>query len=73
MIEPPVFTDAQAVPTRGVLERPRAPGRTMRYCELAGFLFAVACSPELVQPSEWLPLVFNEKTVFDIIYIIRMS
>jgi uncharacterized protein len=33
----------------------------MSYCELAGFLFAVACSPEMVQPSEWLPLVFNEK------------
>lgn len=33
----------------------------MSYCELAGFLFAVACSPEIVQPSEWMPLVFNEE------------
>jgi uncharacterized protein len=32
----------------------------MSYCELAGFLFAVASSPEMVQPSEWIPLVFNK-------------
>jgi uncharacterized protein len=30
------------------------------YCQLAGFLFAVACSPELVAPSEWLPIVLGE-------------
>ena len=27
------------------------------YCELAGFLFAVACAPEPVMPSEWIPEV----------------
>lgn len=30
------------------------------YCELAGFFFALACSPELVEPSEWLPIVLGE-------------
>lgn len=30
------------------------------YGELAGFLFAVACSPELVKPSEWLPVALGE-------------
>lgn len=31
------------------------------YCELAGFLFALACSPELVKPSEWIPLALGEE------------
>jgi len=26
--------------------------------ELAGFFFAIACFPELVKPSEWIPLAF---------------
>ena len=26
--------------------------------ELAGFLFAMACFPELIKPSEWIPLAF---------------
>lgn len=29
--------------------------------ELQGFLFAITCAPELVRPSEWLPLIFNEQ------------
>lgn len=33
----------------------------MTYHELAGFLFAVCCCPEPVRPSEWLPLIFDEK------------
>lgn len=36
------------------------PEGTMTYPELAGFLFAVCCAPELIMPSEWLPLVFND-------------
>lgn len=32
----------------------------MGYCELAGFLFALACSPEPVMPSEWIPRVLGE-------------
>ena len=54
------FTDAQATRLAAFLGAPERPEGTMSYCELAGFLFAIACSPELVQPSEWLPLVFNE-------------
>jgi len=30
------------------------------YCELAGFLFALACAPELVKPLEWIPIVLGE-------------
>ncbi|MHB8744847.1 MAG: UPF0149 family protein, partial [Sulfuricaulis sp.] len=60
MIKPPQFADAQASRLKAFLSAPERPEGTMSYCELAGFLFAIACSPELVQPSEWLPLVFNE-------------
>lgn len=31
----------------------------MRYQEVAGFLFAVASIPEVISPSEWLPVIFN--------------
>ena len=60
MRKPAEFTDAQSSPLAQFLSAPQRPEGTMSYCELAGFLFAVACSPELVQPSEWLPLVFSE-------------
>jgi uncharacterized protein len=60
MTKTPEFTDAQATRLATFLGAPERPEGTMSYCELAGFLFAIACSPELVQPSEWLPLVFNE-------------
>jgi uncharacterized protein len=35
------------------------PADTLRYHELQGFLFAVVSAPELIQPSEWMPLVFG--------------
>jgi uncharacterized protein len=37
------------------------PDGTMCFQELQGFLFAVACSPEIIPPSDWLPIVSNEK------------
>jgi len=36
------------------------PEGTLSYHELQGFLFAVTCAPELIMPSDWLPLVGNE-------------
>jgi uncharacterized protein len=42
------------------LEHPARPAGTLTYHELQGFLFAVVSAPELVQPSEWLPIIFNE-------------
>ena len=45
---------------RGFLEDPCRPAGTLRYHELQGFLFAVASSPELVKPSEWMPIVFGD-------------
>jgi len=56
-----VFSVEQANAVSAFLNAPQRPEGTMSYCECAGFLFVVACSPELVKPSEWLPIIFNEQ------------
>ena len=55
------WTREHAEALRAALE-PRAGKEDgpLGYCELAGFFFALACSPELVEPSEWLPIVLGE-------------
>lgn len=45
---------------RPFLEHPDRPPGTLQYHELQGFLFALASAPELVRPSEWMPMVFGE-------------
>jgi uncharacterized protein len=45
---------------RSFLEHPARPAGTLRYHELQGFLFTIASAPELVRPSEWLPIVFGD-------------
>lgn len=52
---------ASAPSLRAFLEQPGRPADTLTYHELQGFLFAVVSAPELVRPSEWLPLIFNEQ------------
>ena len=39
------------------------PKKTKNYPELSGFLYAVACSPEVIDAELWLPLVFDDKKV----------
>lgn len=39
------------------------PEGTMCFHELQGFLFAVSCAPELIRPSEWLPLISNDEDI----------
>lgn len=47
------------------LSAPERPQDTLNLNELKGFLFAIACSPELVQVSDWMPLIFaNEEANF---------
>ncbi len=46
---------------RDFLLAPTRPAGTFTYHEVQGFLFAIACSPEPVDPSEWLPIIFNDK------------
>lgn len=45
---------------RSFLEDPARPAGTLRYHELQGFLFTIASAPELVRPSEWIPIVFGD-------------
>ena len=46
---------------RACLEHPSRPPGTLTYHELQGFLFTVVSAPELIPPSEWLPIIFGEE------------
>jgi uncharacterized protein len=48
---------------KSFLEDPRRPPGTLSYHELQGFLFAVACSPDPIAPSEWMPIVFGDHDI----------
>jgi len=56
----PPLTEAQATLLQAFLLSPERPKGTLTYPQLAGFLFSIANSPELIPPSEWIPLVFND-------------
>ena len=43
------------------LEHPARPAGTLTYHELQGFLFTVVSAPELIPPSDWLPIIFGEE------------
>jgi len=48
------------------LESERAPEGCMRLSGLDGYLAAIAIGPELVMPSEWLPVIWgDDQPVFD--------
>ncbi len=51
---------ASAAQLKRFLADPGRPPGTMSYHELQGFLFAVAAAPDLVRPSEWMPMIFDE-------------
>lgn len=57
----PPFTSAQATLLARFLSSPERPKDTLTYPQLAGFLFSLANGPELIPPSEWIPLVFNDQ------------
>ncbi len=43
---------------RAFLEHPSRAAGTLSYHELQGFLFTIVSAPEMVPPSEWLPIIF---------------
>lgn len=61
MSEIPPLTEIQATLLQTFLSSPERPKGTLTYHQLAGFLFSIANSPELIPPSEWIPLVFNDQ------------
>jgi uncharacterized protein len=46
---------------KAFLADPRRPKGTLQYHELQGFLFSIAGAPELVRPSEWMPVIFADR------------
>lgn len=57
----PSFTDSHAALLRTFLSSPQRLNGAMTYPQLAGFLFSMANAPELIPPSEWMPIVFNDQ------------
>jgi uncharacterized protein len=57
----PSFTETHAKLLRTFLSLPQRVKGTMTYPQLAGFLFSMANAPELIPPSEWMPIVFNDQ------------
>jgi uncharacterized protein len=43
------------------LDHPSRPEGTFRYHELQGFLFTVVSAPDLVPPSDWLPIILGDE------------
>jgi yecA family protein len=54
------FGREEALALQAILQSASRPKDTMRYPETAGFLFAVCCNPDMVQPSEWIPEVLGK-------------
>lgn len=54
------FDTETVVSLTAFLAAAERPAGTMRYPELAGFLFAIACAPEVIESSEWLPVIWGE-------------
>src|SRR5260370_40201451 len=48
------------------LSSDRSPPDSMMLSDLDGFLTAIAIGPELIKPSEWMPVIWGgEEPVFD--------
>jgi yecA family protein len=47
------------------LADPKRPDGTLSFQELQGFLYSVACSPELIPPSAWIPVISDEEDIED--------
>jgi uncharacterized protein len=55
----PPFTVDQALLLERFLSSFNRPKDTLTYPQLAGFLFSMANAPDMIPPSEWIPMVFN--------------
>jgi len=55
-----VAGDPATARLKAFLSAPARPEDTLCYEQLLGFLFAIGSAPELIPPSEWLPLVFGD-------------
>lgn len=53
------LTPARRAALAEFLDRPDRSAESLTIGEVEGFLFTVAACPDVVQPSEWLPIVFG--------------
>lgn len=58
---PPKLTARERKALSDFLSHADRPEGTMSFHELQGFLFAITSAPELIKPSEWLPLIGNDE------------
>jgi len=66
MLTIPPFDATQVHTLKAFLDSPERSPKSMGYAEAAGFLFAVACAPELVEPSNWLLVVIDPDNAVEI-------
>jgi uncharacterized protein len=59
--QPTKLSAAEAKALGAFLSHKDRPEGTLSLHELQGFLFAVACAPELIMPSEWLPMIGDDR------------
>ncbi|MEH6557544.1 MAG: UPF0149 family protein [Oceanicoccus sp.] len=60
------FNKQQEKTLRKSLDRLHGREAAFSYYQLQGFLFAIACSPETIKPSEWFDLIWlNDEPQFD--------
>ena len=65
-IQPEKLSPGEARRLSSFLRSTNAPVGTLNLNQLKGFLFCISCSPDLLQPSFWLPEVFGgEMPVFE--------
>jgi uncharacterized protein len=61
-VKPEPLTDAEFQRLSGVLGRFKPP---MNLEQLDGFLAALICGPEIVRPSEYLPVIWGDDMVLE--------
>lgn len=55
------FTKAHESTLVQFLSSSQRPKGTFSFSQLAGFLFSMANAPEMILPSEWMPIIFNDQ------------
>ena len=58
---PMSLSEAEATELAEFLDGSKRPEGTLCFHELQGFLFAIACSPETIPSSDWLPAISDDK------------
>ncbi len=55
-----IITQKQEKQLKKLLSLALMPEVTLSYNELTGFLYGIAITPDLIQPSEWIPVIFGD-------------